>query len=151
VFPIAHGFGAAEFGPDGKTPALDTLAWKNTYQLLLDLKFKEQIEPRRCDYECADSGFKVGTTAMIVNTDWALNGEAGYIHLLGDDLGIAPLPSVGLDPMRNLPVPFVSRMYLLLSQTLQGEKRQTAAAFVKFLTSDVPTTLQWTLPSGRLP
>jgi arabinogalactan oligomer / maltooligosaccharide transport system substrate-binding protein len=150
VFPVAHAFGATEFTADGKTPALDTPGWISTYQLLHDLKFKDQIEPDRCDFECADSGFKAGTTAMILNVDWALYGDNGYIKVLADDLGVAPWPSVGTYP-QQIPLPFVSGLYLFVPQTVTGDKLQTASAFAKFLTTDEETTLSWTLPIGRLP
>ncbi len=151
VFPIAHAFGAAEFDPDGKTPLLNTEGWVKAYQFLYDLKFKEKIEPDRCDYDCADAGFKAGHIAMILNVDQALYGDDGYIKVLGNDLGVTPLPAVGADPTHDLPVPFISGLYLLLSQTVAGDKLQTASAFARFLATDEDTALRWTLPNGRLP
>src|SRR5258706_2658344 len=151
VFPLAHGFGATEYAPDGKTPALDSEGWVKTYQLLHDLKFKDKAVPERCDYDCADQGFKAGTIAMIVNVDWALYGDSGYIKALSDDLDVTPWPSVGSDPATNIPTPLISGMYLLFPQASTGDKLQTSSAFAKFLATDEATTLRWTLPNDHLP
>jgi maltose-binding protein MalE len=151
VFPIAHGFGGTEFAKDGKTPVLDTPEWVKTYQLLYDLKYKDQVEPKECDYACADGGFTAGTAAMILNGDWALGGDKGYIKLLGDNLGIATWPSVGDDPTKNIPAPFIAGKFLMFPNSLKGDKLTTASAFAKFLTTDEPTVLTWTVTNGRLP
>src|SRR5258708_20518511 len=77
VFPFAHAFGATEF--NGNTPALDSDGWIKAYQLVNDLKFKAKIEAQDCDYECADSAFRLGKAGMILNGDWALTGDTAYI------------------------------------------------------------------------
>jgi len=95
VFPFANAFGATLFAADGKTPVLDTPAWTQTYELIYDLQFKDKIEPTDCNsYQCTDQRFKDGTAAMIFNGDWALDGDNGYIKILGDQLGIAPYPAI---------------------------------------------------------
>jgi len=151
VFPFAHGFGGTEFAKDGKTPVLDTPEWVKTYQLIYDLKFTNQIEPKECDYNCMDGGFTAGTTAIILNGDWALGGDKGYIKLLGDKLGIATWPSVGDDPTKNIPAPFIAGKFVMFPNTLTGDKLTVASAFAKFLTTDDATVLSWTVPNGRLP
>ncbi len=148
VFPVAHGFKATEFKEDGKTPVLDTEGWVKTYQLLHDLKFKDKVEPSECDYNCADGGFKDGTVAMVLNGDWALGGDKGYIKLLGDKLGIAPWPKVAGG---GQPSPFVAGAYLMFPNTTKGDNLKVASAFAKFLTTDQETVLGWTIPNGRLP
>lgn len=148
VFPVAHAFKATEFKEDGKTPALDTDGWAKTYQLLYDLKFKDKIEPSECDYNCADGGFKDGTVAMVLNGDWALGGDKGYIKLLGDKLGIAPWPAV---EGGTVPSPFVAGTYIMFPNTTKGDNLKVASEFVKFLTTDKETVLSWTVPNGRLP
>ena len=121
VFPFAHGFGATEFKDDGKTPVLDSEGWVKAYQLIYDLKFKDQIEPKECDYDCADGGFKNGTVAMVINGDWALGGDQGYIKKLGDKLGIAPWPKVAGD---GQPAPFIAGKVLSSCQHGQGRQVQ---------------------------
>lgn len=151
VFPLAYGFGATSFGSDGKTPMLDTPEWVKAYQLLYDLKFKLNVSPQDCAYECADLSFRAGTAAMIINGDWALTGDSGYLHLFGDDLGIASWPSVGTDPSHDIPAPFVVGQYLALPMQLTGDKLRTASAFATFLAGDETAALSWTVPDNRLP
>jgi arabinogalactan oligomer / maltooligosaccharide transport system substrate-binding protein len=148
VFPVAHAFKATEFEADGKTPALDSEGWVKTYQLLHDLKFVEKIEPAECDYNCADGGFKDGTVAMVLNGDWALGGDKGYIAVLGDKLGIAPWPKV---EGGGQPSPFVAGTYLMFPNTTKGDNLKVASAFAKFLTTDEETVLGMNVPNGRLP
>lgn len=151
IMPIAHGFGAAEFSADGKTPALDSDGWVKAYQLLYDLKFVDKIEPQECDYECADLAFKAGSAAMILNGDWALTGEQGYIKALGADLGIAPWPSVGQDSAQNVPAPFMMGQYIAFASQLTGDKLKTAQSFVQFLATDQTAALSWSVPADQLP
>lgn len=148
VFPFAHGFGATEFKEDGKTPVLDSEGWVKAYQLIYDLKFTEKIEPTECDYDCADGGFKNGTIAMILNGDWALGGDNGYVKKLGDKLGIAPWPKVAGG---GQPAPFVGGKILSIATAVKGDKFTTAAAFAKFLTTDEESVLARTAPQGILP
>ena len=149
VFPFAHAFGATEFV--GATPALDSDGWVKAYQLVNDLKFKAKIEVQDCDYECADSAFKLGKAAMILNGDWALTGDTGYVKALGADLGIAPWPSVGFDPRQGIPAPFIVGQFLSISASTSGDKLKTAQAFAQFLATDQDTVLSWTMPNYRLP
>jgi arabinogalactan oligomer/maltooligosaccharide transport system substrate-binding protein len=154
VFPVAHGFGATEFAEDAKTPTLDTEAWVKTYQLFYDLKYTDKVVPAECDYDCADGGFKNGTAAMIINGDWALGGDKGYVATLGKDLGIATWPKVevGADSkLTGIPAPFIAGKYLMVPNTTKGDKLTTASGFVKFLTTDDPAVLGWTVPAGRIP
>jgi len=151
VFPVAHGFGSTEFEKDGKTPALDNAGWVKTYQLLHDLKYTNKVEPTECDYNCADGGFKDGNIAMVLNGDWALGGDTGYVKILGDNLGIAPWPSVGTEAGKNVPAPFVAGTFLMFPTSLSGDKLAVASAFAKFLTTDKETVLSYTAKNGRLP
>lgn len=149
VFPLAHAFGATEF--NGATPALDSDGWGKAYQLLNDLKFKAKIEAQECDYECADSAFRLGKAAMTLNGDWALTGDTGYIKALGADLGIAAWPSVGFDPRQAIPAPFFVGQFLSISKSASGDHLKTAQAFAQFLATDQDTALSWTVPNYRLP
>jgi maltose-binding protein MalE len=151
AFPIANGFGAAPLSQDGKTPTLDTDAWIKTFQFVHDLKFKGQILPETCDYECADSSFRAGETAITINGDWALQGDHSYTDVLGADLGIAPLPALGAASTQQRPIPSVVGQYVLIPSTTTGDKLTTAEAFLNFLATDKATVLSWTVPNRRLP
>jgi len=147
VFPIAIAYGATVFGPDQKTPTLDSAAWVSAYQFLHDLRFTQKIEPDDCSYECADQKFRAGNVAFTLNGDWALND---YIAALGDNLGIAPWPALDAD-QKKVPAPYVVGQYLMLSASLSGDKLRTTQAFARYLATDEATALQWTVPNRRLP
>lgn len=148
VFPFAHGFGATEFAADNKTPVLDSKGWTQTYQLLYDLKFTNKIEPTECDYNCADGLFKGGQAAIILNGDWALGGDTGYVKLLGKNLGIAPFPKVAGG---GQPSPFVAGVYMMIPNSTKGDKLTVLSAWIKYLTSDNEAILAYTVSAGRLP
>lgn len=154
LFPIAHAYGATEFDKDGKTPVLDTDGWMQAYQLYHDLKFKDQVTPKECDYNCMDGGFSNGTAAMILNGDWALGGDKGYIKVLGDNLGIAPWPKVTLpadSKLGGIPSPFIAGKFIMVPTSTTGDHLKVAQAFANFLTTDTATVLSYTVPNGRLP
>jgi arabinogalactan oligomer / maltooligosaccharide transport system substrate-binding protein len=154
VFPVAHAYGATEFAADNKTPKLDGAEWQSTYQLFHDLKFKDQITPKECDYNCMDGGFSNGTAAMILNGDWALGGDKGYVKVLGDNLGIAPWPKVTLptdSKLSGIPSPFIAGKFIMFPTTTTGDHLKVAQAFADFLTTDQATVLGFTVPNGRLP
>ncbi|MDY7039482.1 MAG: extracellular solute-binding protein, partial [Chloroflexota bacterium] len=80
MVPWLGGFGGSVFAEDGKTPTLDTQAMVDTMQFLHDMKYDAQIIPPESDYDGADTLFKEGKAAMIINGDWSLGG---YKEALG--------------------------------------------------------------------
>ncbi|HEX4415085.1 MAG TPA: extracellular solute-binding protein [Lacipirellulaceae bacterium] len=112
------------------TPSLDTpqavAAW--TYMQSLS---DAGVAPRHCDYDLADSLFKTGRAAMIINGDWSW---AEYIATPGIDAAVAVLPVVSAtgEPMRTL---FAPKGYSLNANT-RPEIAATAMAFVRHMTSD---------------
>ena len=77
--------------PDPAMPALDTPESVAAYRFILSLRDEARIVPRNCDYETADSLFKTGQAAMIINGDWSW---ADYLDDRGIDAAVAPLPMV---------------------------------------------------------
>ena len=64
------------------------------------LRVEHGVMPQNCDYELADSLFKTGRAAMIINGDWSW---ADYLKTPEIDAAVAVLPIVtatGL-PMRT--------------------------------------------------
>ncbi|HOG48904.1 MAG TPA: extracellular solute-binding protein, partial [Anaerolineae bacterium] len=90
LVPWLGGFGGKVFD-DAGNPTLNTDAMKKTLQLLYDFKNTDKITPQECDYGCADTLFKDGKAAMIINGDWSLGD---YVTALGDKLGTAPIPKI---------------------------------------------------------
>ena len=73
---------------DGKTPTLDNAATVRAAQFILDLRDTYKVIPRESDYNIAETLFKEGRAAAIINGSWAW---AGY-EAAGIDYGIARIP-----------------------------------------------------------
>lgn len=84
--PFFAGFGGWVMDPAGN-PTLDSPAMVQALTFIRDLKNRHGIMPRESDYEGAETLFKEGRAAMIVNGPWAVSGyrEAGI------DVGLAPI------------------------------------------------------------
>lgn len=83
----------------------------------------------KSDYGYADALFREKKAAMTINGPWALGD---YRQVLGDDLGVAPLPMVeDMVPA----VPFVGIKCLMFNPNSTPERRQDAFAFADFFTS----------------
>lgn len=135
MVPWLAGFGGEVFAADGVTPNLDTDAMVDTLQFLADLKFEHGVVPPESDYGTMDTLFKEGSAAFIVNGDWSLGD---YRSVLGDSLGIAPLPTItatGLDP-----APYTSGKYLFVSDQVTDEQLAAIREFVAFVTSEAIQT-----------
>jgi arabinogalactan oligomer/maltooligosaccharide transport system substrate-binding protein len=144
LVPWIGGFGGKVFADDGKTPTLNTDAMKGALQLLQDIKFKDQITPKECDYNCADSLFKTGKAAMIINGDWSLGD---YSKALGDNLGTAPFPQI---TGAGVPKPYTSGVYFMFPKGLEGDKLAAAKKFVDYILSD-EVQLGYVKSDKRLP
>jgi maltose-binding protein MalE len=84
--PFFAGFGGWVMDPTG-APSLDSPAMAQALAFIRDLKNIHRIMPRESDYEGAETLFKEGRAAMIINGPWAV---AGY-RSAGIDLGLAPI------------------------------------------------------------
>lgn len=85
--PFLTGEGGWMLRPDG-TPTLDTPETVRAIQFVLDLRDKYKVIPRESDYNVAETLFKEGRAAAIINGPWSW---AGYRDA-GIDLGIARIP-----------------------------------------------------------
>lgn len=130
LVPWLGGFGGKVFAEDGVTPTLDTPEMLATLQFLHDMKYDAQIIPPESDYDGADTLFKEGKAAMIINGDWSLTG---YKDVLGDDLGVARIPMVVATG--EWPKPYTSGVYFMLAKGLSGDKLEAAKEFINFATT----------------
>ncbi len=131
IAPWWGGFGESVFAEDGVTPTLNTEAMVNTLQFLYDLKFTYKITPESMDYDTADTLFKEGKAAMLVNGDWSLGA---YQELFGDKLGVAPLPKVTATD--TYPKAYTSGKYFMLPKDLAGAKLNAVIKFIEFATNE---------------
>ena len=131
--PFLTGFGGWVFadtvGPP--TPSLDTPQAVAGWRFMQDLQTRHHVAPQNCDYDAADSLFKTGKAAMIINGDWSW---AEYVATPGIDAAVAVLPMVPESgkPMQTM---FAPKGYSLNANTT-AEKAAIAMAFVHYMVSD---------------
>jgi len=130
LVPWLGGFKGKVFAEDGVTPTLNTPEMIATLKFLHDMKFDAKIVPPECDYDGADTLFKEGKAAMIINGDWSISG---YLSVLGDDLGVARIPKVSATG--EWPKPYTSGVYFMLTKGISGDKLKAAQDFIGFVSS----------------
>ena len=137
AIPFLTGYGAWVFAdqPSPQTgrpvPALDTPQSVAAYRFIKSLHDRYQVVPSNCDYELADSLFKTGRAAMIINGDWSW---ADYLNDPDIDAAVAVLPIVSAtgEPMR----PMIAPKGYSLNANTTPEAAAAAMAFVRHMTSD---------------
>lgn len=130
LVPWLGGFKGKVFAEDGITPTLNTPEMVATLKFLHNMKFDAKIVPLECDYDGADTLFKEGKAAMIINGDWSIGG---YVSVLGDDLGVARIPKVSATG--EWPKPYTSGVYFMLTKGISGDKLKAAQDFIGFVST----------------
>lgn len=112
-------------------PSLDTPQAAAGWRFMQELQLRHGVAPKACDYEAADSLFKSGKAAMIINGDWSW---ADYLSTPGIDAAVAVLPTVSAtgEPMRTM---FSPKGYSLNVNT-PPEVAEQAMTFVRHMVSD---------------
>jgi len=145
MVPWLGGFGGSVFASDGVTPTLNTKAMRDTLQFLYDMKYKYKIVPKESDYNGADSLFKEGKAAMIINGDWSLGA---YKEIFGDKLGVARIPKVS--STGKWPAPYTSGVFFMVPKEVSGARLDVVKAFVSFVTNK-ENQVQMVRSLNRLP
>lgn len=144
-------WGAGFYGAFGGWPLDDQDKPQFNNQAFIDyLKFVKSLKdqgvvPQECDYACADTLFKEGKAAMIINGDWSLGG---YAEALGDKLGTAPVPTINGKPYTEM----TSGKYFMVYKGVVNDpaKKEAVIKFITFMTSpDVQK--RWLTQFKRLP
>ncbi len=120
--------GGRVFAADGKTPTLNTPAMVSALQLLQDMKFKTKVFPSESDYTTADTMFKEGKAAMIINGDWSVGD---YTKVMGEKFGIARIPQV---KGAGWPAPYTAGKFFMISKDVDKAKLAVIVDFIKFAT-----------------
>ena len=129
--PFVTGYGGWVFDDSGgPVPELDTPQHVAAYDFILSLRDEHQVVPRNCDYETADSLFKSGKAAMIINGDWSW---ADYLSAEGIRAAVAPLPVV--DATGKPMAPMISPKGYSLNAFVNERSAADARRFVEFMTS----------------
>jgi arabinogalactan oligomer/maltooligosaccharide transport system substrate-binding protein len=131
--PFLGGFGGWVLDDDTDLPTLDTPEMVEALQFMSDLVNEYKVVPPGCDYDTADTLFKEGKAAMLINGDWSLGG---YSQIEGLDFGTAPIPKIAETGM--YPSPMTSgRYYMISNQVAPGTPEFDAVkAFVEFMTGE---------------
>jgi arabinogalactan oligomer/maltooligosaccharide transport system permease protein len=112
-------------------PALDNPQAAAAFSFIKALRDKHGVLPANCDYELADSLFKTGRAAMIINGDWSWSD---YLDNPDIDAAVAVLPVVSAS---GLPMqPMVAPKGYSLNANTPPEVADEAMAFVQHMTSD---------------
>jgi len=129
LVPWLGAFKGAVFAADGKTPTLNTPAMISTLTLLKQMKDKGLV-PAESDYNGADTLFKEGKAAMIINGDWSL---VGYRDAMGDAFGVARIPMISATGA--WPAPYTSGAFFMIPTDTTGAKLTAVRGFIQFATS----------------
>ena len=126
------GFGAWPL--DGTEPTLNTPGVVDALQFVYDLKFTHKIVPMECDYDAADSLFKEGKAAMIINGDWSLSGYLTDEVKKNVELGVARIPMVTKTGL--WPSPMTSGIYFMFPEYVSADKEAVIKDFVEYICSE---------------
>lgn len=127
LIPFLTGYGGWVFDAGGE-PSLDTPAMASALQFLKDLKDEHRVMPRESDYQVAETLFKEGQAAMIVNGPWSWSGY----RKAGIDLGIAPIFRM---PNGEWARPMAASKGYSLNVNVPAAKRERVIDLLTFLTS----------------
>ncbi len=146
LVPFLGGFGGSVFAADGVTPTLDTDAMKGALKFMYDLKYTDKVMPAEADYNVADTLFKDGKAAYIINGDWTLGG---YATALGDKLGVGPLPMI---TGHEDPKPYIAGTFLMASKAVGDDPnlKTVVSEFMKYATA-TPQQIDMVKTLKRLP
>jgi arabinogalactan oligomer/maltooligosaccharide transport system substrate-binding protein len=131
-------FGGELMDDDGKCIA-DQGGWVEAANYLLELKEAGAVFD--ADYGVAEAPFRNGETAFFANGPWAL---ADYQADLGDDLGVAPLPTGPGGPGK--PLNGIDGFYI----NPNSENKENAIALALFLTNKESSQI-YTDQAGHVP
>jgi maltose-binding protein MalE len=126
LVPWVGGFGGVVMD-DQSRPTLDTPAMAQALGFLSDLK-KSRVVPLECDYPLADTIFKEGRAAYIINGPWSWQGYRDA----GIDIQLAPLPMVSATG--KWPAPLISAKCYSINRYLDPATRDCTAALLSWLT-----------------
>lgn len=127
LVPWLGGFGGWVMDDEGR-PTLDTPAMVGALGFMADLKEKKVV-PRECDYPLADTIFKEGRAAYIINGPWSWEGY----RAAGIDIALAPIPKVSATGL--WPTPMTSAKCYSVNRYLDPATRDCTAALLAWLTS----------------
>ncbi|MEN8006539.1 MAG: extracellular solute-binding protein [Candidatus Krumholzibacteriota bacterium] len=137
LVPWLGGFGGWVMD-DESWPTLDTPAMVGALDFLSGLK-QAKVVPLECDYPLADTIFKEGRAAYIINGPWSWEGYRDA----GIDIQLASIPKVSATGL--WPTPAVSAKCYSINRYMDPATSGCTAALLKWLTG---TEVQIALAKG---
>lgn len=125
--PFLAGYGGWVMD-SGQQPTLDSPAMQQALAYLADLKNGHGICPRESDYQIAETLFKEGKAAMIVNGPWSWSAY----RKAGIDVGVAPLWAL---PNGERARPMIASKGYSINAATEGAALAQAVTLVEYLTS----------------
>jgi len=140
------GFGGSALDAVTDKPTLNTPAMVKTLQFISDLTNKYKIVAPGCDYNTADTLFKEGKAAFLINGDWSLSGYTDAKVNFGT-AAMPPIKETGL-----YPTPMTSGKYWVISSQVQKgtAKFEAVKKFVEFMAGEKAQTT-WLEKNKQLP
>ena len=126
--PFLTGFGGWMLDGEGN-PTLNTEETIRAIQFILDLRDKHGVIPRESDYNIAETLFKEGRAAAIINGPWAW---AGYTES-GIDIGLARIPMIS--STGNWASPLISSKGYSLNANVEEAKLPVVKEVLEYLTN----------------
>lgn len=142
--PFLGGFGGWVMDENGK-PTLNTPACVKALKFIQDLKLVHKVVPQQCDYELADTLFKEGKAAMIINGPWSWTAYKSA----GIDIGLARIPMIKETGIWPTPMTGM-KGYSISSIVKPGPQMDAVVKFLEFMTSK-QAQLRLVKAVGQLP
>jgi maltose-binding protein MalE len=128
LVPWLGGFGGWVMDDDAN-PTLDSEAMVQALEFLRQLKATGAM-PRECTYDLADTLFKEGRVAYIINGPWSWEGY----RAAGITIALAPLPLVSASG--RWPTPMTNTKCYSVNRYLDPATAECTAALLRWLTSE---------------
>jgi maltose-binding protein MalE len=143
TIPFLTGFGGWVMDRQNH-PTLDTPAMVRALTFFKDLKFTHGVMPTECGYELADTMFKEGRAAMIINGPWSWEAY----RKAGLEIGLARIPFI--EETGLWPRPMVSSKGYSVNRNLEGERLHQVLELLDRLTA-VENQVDFARKVGTLP
>lgn len=136
-------------GAFGGWPIQDGVITLDTPEMAKALEFYKSLRTRKlpapdCSLPCTMDMFKKGKVAYTINGEWAAKE---FHEVLGDNLGIAPIPQV---EGRTVVATFATHVLAFPNQGLQGEHSELLYELINYLQSHEIQKQVWNV-MGAIP
>lgn len=126
--PFLKGFGGSVMDEEGN-PTLDNEATVKAIQFILDLRDRYRVIPGESDYNVAETLFKEGRAASIINGPWAWDGYASA----GVEYFLSPIPR--MSETGHWCAPYISSKGYSINANVRREVFPYVREVLEFLTS----------------